>query len=288
MIAPRRVATMLVLATLTACAQRPAALDQAQTALRAARADKDVNTYAAAELDAAQTQLQSANAAWEGGDGYDEAAHRAELATREVEIARAAAEARKSQAEIANVGEQRDRVMRQSAEAQVAALRYELASLQAKQTERGIVLTVGDVLFDIGPGDAEAGSGKRNRSARRLPAGEPTAEGAHRGPHRQHRLDDDQSGAVATAGRGGRRNARRGGSRSRSHRRHRSRPGLPGREQCHGGRPTAESAGRGGDRERAGQLRPAADHVSARPADASGVGLHPSAVLPARIRPRPR
>ena len=158
MIAPRRVATMLVLATLTACAQRPAALDQAQTALRAARADKDVNTYAAAELDAAQMQLQSANAAWEGGDGYDEAAHRAELATREVEIARAAAEARKSQAEIANVGEQRDRVMRQSAEAQVAALRYELASLQAKQTERGIVLTVGDVLFDRGQATLKPGA----------------------------------------------------------------------------------------------------------------------------------
>ena len=52
---------------MTGCAQRPASLDQAQTALQTARADQDVASYAAAELDAAQTQLQSANQAWEDG-----------------------------------------------------------------------------------------------------------------------------------------------------------------------------------------------------------------------------
>ena len=58
-----------LLAVTTGCAQRPASLDQAQTALQSARSDPDVSAYAAAELDAAQAQLKSANDAWEQGEG---------------------------------------------------------------------------------------------------------------------------------------------------------------------------------------------------------------------------
>lgn len=147
----KRTAAVFALAALAACAQRPVALDQANTALQTARADPDVNTYAAAELDSAQTELQSANEAWEGGEGYDEAAHRADLATKQVEIAKAAAQSRKSQAEIAAVGGQRDAVMREAAE-------KELAALKAKQTSRGMVLTVGDVLFDTGQATLKPGA----------------------------------------------------------------------------------------------------------------------------------
>ncbi len=146
----RWMVTAAALALAAGCATRPAALDQAQTALQTARADQDVTTYAAAELDAAQTQLLSANQAWEEGEGAAEAAHRADLASSQVEIARAAAQSRKSQAEIAELGDQRDKVLRQAAESQVDTLRQQLADLQAQQTERGIVLTVGDVLFDVG------------------------------------------------------------------------------------------------------------------------------------------
>lgn len=147
----KHTAAVLALAALAACAQRPVALDQAGTALQTARADPDVNTYAAAELDSAQTELQSANEAWEGGEGYDEAAHRADLATKQVEIAKAAAQSRKSQAEIAQVGGQRDAVMREAAE-------KELAALKAKQTSRGMVLTIGDVLFDTGQATLKPGA----------------------------------------------------------------------------------------------------------------------------------
>ena len=154
----RWLTTVAVLTLAAGCAQRPASLDQAQSALQAARAEQDVATYAAAELDAAQAQLQSADAAWEDGAGYDEAAHRADLATRQVEIARAAAQSRKSQAAVSELGGQRDRVLRQAAEAEVAALQQQLASLQARQTERGIVLTVGDVLFDVGQATLRPGA----------------------------------------------------------------------------------------------------------------------------------
>ena len=92
------------------------------------------------------------------GEGSAEAAHRAELAASQVEVARAAAQSRKSQAEVAELGGQRDKVLRQAAEAQVDTLQQQLASLQAKQTERGIVLTVGDVLFDVGQATLKPGA----------------------------------------------------------------------------------------------------------------------------------
>ena len=145
------------LVALAGCASRPAALSTAQSSIQTARADADVSTYAAAELDAAQSQLNSANQAWESGAGSDEAAHRAALATQQVEIARAEAQARKSQAQIESLGDQRDKVMRQSAEQQVLTLQRQLADLQARQTDRGIVLTVGDVLFDVGQATLKPG-----------------------------------------------------------------------------------------------------------------------------------
>ena len=146
------------LAMVAGCAQRPASLDTAQSAIQAARADADVDTYAAAELDAAQRELQSANQAWEQGEGRDEAAHRAALALQQVEIARATAETRKSQTQIESLGGQRERALRQAAERQVQELQQQLASLQARQSERGIVLTLGDVLFDTGEATLKPGA----------------------------------------------------------------------------------------------------------------------------------
>ena len=179
------------LALLAGCAQRPASLDQAQTALQTARADPNVATYAAAELDAAQTELQSANAAWEQGEGQAEAAHRADLALSQVEVAQAAAAARKSQAEVAELGGERDQVLRQAAEAQVASLRAQLADLQARQTERGIVLTVGDVLFDTGQATLKPGA--INEIVR-------LAEFLKENPGRRVRIEGhtDSTGAITT------------------------------------------------------------------------------------------
>ena len=87
-----------------------------------------------------------------------------DIKTREAEQARRAAEARAREAEAkareleqgrqTNDVEAKDRAAEQ---AKAAALANELASLKAQQTDRGVVLTVGDVLFaagkaEIGPG----------------------------------------------------------------------------------------------------------------------------------------
>ncbi len=151
MMAPRASGMMalLAMASLAGCATKPANLDQAATAIQAARADPEITQYAPAELDKAQADLDSANNAWETGQGRDDASNGAVIAMQQVEIARATAEQRKAQAQVTQLGSTREKVLRESAEQEVATLRQQLASLQAKQTDRGIVLTMGDVLFDV-------------------------------------------------------------------------------------------------------------------------------------------
>ena len=158
MLKVRLLAAAAAVALVAGCAQRPASLDRAQAALQTARSDPTVATYGAAELDAAQAQLQSADQAWNEGDGSAEAAHRADLALTQVEGAKSAAQARADQAKATELGGARDKVMRQAAETQVEQLQRQVGSLQAKQTSRGLVLTVGDVLFDVGQATLKPGA----------------------------------------------------------------------------------------------------------------------------------
>jgi OOP family OmpA-OmpF porin len=75
----------------------------------------------------------------------------AETKSREADQARAAAEARAREAEAAVKA-------REAEQMRVAALSKELSDLKAKQTDRGVVLTVGDVLFATGKADIASGS----------------------------------------------------------------------------------------------------------------------------------
>ena len=73
--------------------------------------------------------------------------------TREAEKARLDADAARSQADAA-------RMQADTARLQAAALADQLAALQAKQTDRGMVLTIGDVLFDTGRATLKPGAMK--------------------------------------------------------------------------------------------------------------------------------
>jgi OmpA-OmpF porin, OOP family len=105
--------------------------------------------------------------------------HLATLATQRVEIARAAAEKRVAEAQIQQATEDRDQVLlaartreaqraqqqaqvatsqAQAATSQVQQLQQELAALKSKQTDRGLVLTLGDVLFETGKAELRPGA----------------------------------------------------------------------------------------------------------------------------------
>jgi outer membrane protein OmpA-like peptidoglycan-associated protein len=81
-----------------------------------------------------------------------------EARTREAERAKAEAEAARNRALAATAEAESARSSALSATAEAEKLRSELTALQAKPTERGMVLTLGDVLFDTGRSDLKAGA----------------------------------------------------------------------------------------------------------------------------------
>lgn len=75
----------------------------------------------------------------------------AEQAREEAAAARELANARAEEAELA-------RREAQALKAQVADLQSELSNLETRETERGVVVTVGDVLFEVDKADLKAGA----------------------------------------------------------------------------------------------------------------------------------
>jgi outer membrane protein OmpA-like peptidoglycan-associated protein len=154
------------------------ALEQARTAYAQAEQTPAVVTNAPVPLREAHQALQRAEHVWADDHDAEEVQHLATLATQRVDIARAAAEQKVAEAQIQQAMEERDQVLlaarthtaqqaqREAAQAtqqahaataQVQQLQQELAALQAKQTDRGLVLTLGDVLFETGKADLRPG-----------------------------------------------------------------------------------------------------------------------------------
>jgi outer membrane protein OmpA-like peptidoglycan-associated protein len=135
-----------------------------------AQQDPQVATHAPVALRQAEEAVNRAEQAWEQHQDTEEAQHLAALAERRVEIARAAAEKSMAEANIEQLKQTRERVLleartreaqraqQQAAQAQQQVrsvttqnqqLAQELANLKARETNRGLVLTLGDVLFDV-------------------------------------------------------------------------------------------------------------------------------------------
>ena len=83
----------------------------------------------------------------------EEQAREAERKAREAELARRQADSARTEAETA-------RAQAEEARREAEALRRELSELQAKQTDRGLLLTLGDVLFETGKADLMAGAAR--------------------------------------------------------------------------------------------------------------------------------
>ncbi len=168
----------------TGCASVPqpnAALESAQTAVQAAEADPNVNKYAALDLDAAKQQLGIAEAA---ASRHDDAAiaQAAYLAAQTARLAQAHAAAKADDARVAAGQAERDKIQlaartrdvdtanmatntaigqRDAAADQAARLQAEVDQLKATPTPRGLVLTLGDVLFDTGKAQLNPGSDRK-------------------------------------------------------------------------------------------------------------------------------
>lgn len=162
------VATALVAAMLTACGGAPKKIDsleEARSAYGRASADVTVVKHAPRELDEAQVALKQADLMWKEGDDTNRVNHFAYLANQRIRIAELIAESKEADKELINMNLERqrvqldlradelDRVQREAEE-----LKRQMKELQAKSTKRGMVLTLGDVLFDSNEAELKSGA----------------------------------------------------------------------------------------------------------------------------------
>jgi outer membrane protein OmpA-like peptidoglycan-associated protein len=160
----------------------------ARSAVQSAEADPNVSKYAALDLDAAKKDLEVAeSAAIHHRD--PEITQPAYLATQTARLAQARASAKADDARVAAGQAERDRIQlaarsrevdnaqaqtnaakmsanaanQQAAAAteQAARLQAEIDQLKATPTDRGLVLTLGDVLFDTGKSELNSGASRK-------------------------------------------------------------------------------------------------------------------------------
>jgi len=144
------VAVMGSAALLAGCAGRSSeSLEEARAVVAAARADSDIVAYAPEKLVEAEQSLARTEAAFDAAAPQVEVDHLAYLTARRAAIANALADERAARAEIEELGQEQERLTLDSRDRQIESLESQLAELEAQQTERGLVVTLGDILFDV-------------------------------------------------------------------------------------------------------------------------------------------
>lgn len=135
--------------TLVGCASTPdptTALLEAQQAYQSAKSNPDVLRYAPDQLAEAEQTLRRA----ESTETVVDMNSKAYIANNQVKTAEAVTSQKMAEARIAELTAIRDRVQLEVRDSELASTREALAELQAKQTSRGTVVTLGSVLFATG------------------------------------------------------------------------------------------------------------------------------------------
>jgi outer membrane protein OmpA-like peptidoglycan-associated protein len=169
-------------ALVSGCASAPervAMLEEAQATYASAAADSRVGQFAPLELKRASDSLHKAERLQQDKASTESISHYAYLAKQQTEIARQVAQSKMAQQAIENAGAERNKIIlearnkeataakqqaieeqRQAQLAQTRAqeLERQLADLNAKRTDQGVVLTLPDVLFDVGKADLKPGA----------------------------------------------------------------------------------------------------------------------------------
>jgi len=130
-------------------------LMSAEAAYDAAASDPRVLEHAPVALREAEQAVERAREARGEGEDESEVDHLAYLASRRVEIARAEAD-RKAALDAARASGERQRVA--GAEQRAADLAAELERIRAQQTDRGLVLSLDDVLFAVDEATLQPGA----------------------------------------------------------------------------------------------------------------------------------
>ena len=190
-IMPTVLAVSMMLAACSTTPMTTSMLDQTRGDFAAAQSNPSVAANAPVEFKAAADALDRANAAADKKESIDTVDKLAYLAKQKIAVAQEVAKRKQAENEVADAGRQRDEIRlqqrtqeadkakvsaeqakadadaaRRQAEAATAsareeqsksaALQQQLADLQAKQTDRGLVITLSDVLFKTDKADLSA------------------------------------------------------------------------------------------------------------------------------------
>lgn len=190
------IAVAFALAACSTTPPRNSALDNAHRSFEQATATANVGRYAAGELMRAREALDRADKAWNDKREDQEIDHLAYLANQRTQVAMNIAAQRAADARVEVAGVERERLLAdirarqaqiaqrnaqsaqaqaqfaqtqaQNAQASAAAeaeranrLQRELSELAAKPTDRGLVVMLQDVLFDIGQATIKEGAQAR-------------------------------------------------------------------------------------------------------------------------------
>lgn len=151
--------TLIAIAIVSGCStvtQNPS-LAEAHSSYNSARTNPEVTNLAAVELKDASDTLNKADYALNNSESAETVDHLAYLAKQKVGIAEETAKRKTAELAVTNADAKRNEVRLEArtaeanaAKAQVASdqeLIAELLALNAQKTERGMVITLGDVLF---------------------------------------------------------------------------------------------------------------------------------------------
>jgi outer membrane protein OmpA-like peptidoglycan-associated protein len=169
---PRTLAATTVAAAvslaLAACATTPQSnvmLEQARVAVVSAQTNPQVAGDSKVDLTTAQEALAQGDALLKAGKPVADVDHEAYVAERFALAAQKGAELDTSRKAIADADSRRNAVLLVAREDEAARaneksreLEATLADLKASKTDRGVVVTLGDVLFETGRADLKSGS----------------------------------------------------------------------------------------------------------------------------------
>lgn len=162
-------ATFLVLAACSTTPTRVEELEQARATVQQVEATPGAGEAAAQEVEQAHSALRRADELAARRASTQDIEHAAYLANRHAQIALQQIATAQSKDIVAKGETERERALlevrakqsaarAETATRQMQELQRQLADMHAKQTERGLVLTLGDVLFDTGQATLKAGA----------------------------------------------------------------------------------------------------------------------------------
>lgn len=141
------------------------ALEEARAAYLNASGNETVVRHAVDDLDQAKLALKRADKLWKDGESGVALNHNIYLVNQRVRIAELVSRRNEDTRKLEDMKVQRQQVQLDLRSAEIDAARREtealqaqLKELQAESTERGMVLTLGDVLFDSGEATLKPGA----------------------------------------------------------------------------------------------------------------------------------